>query len=490
MLSLLLNFRRRIEDLRDKSHESPYAFMWITLVLSALAIPMGYFSSYASNAKHLAVWALIVTTWVASLVGILYVGGIASWGLRRQAQKKSWGVPLPDEERTWLFRPGVWAGLAVGMFYQAEILVAGAIIWLIMRSHFGLGIIGVSSSVGTVYTLSAIHYFYAIPKRWYLLGLVLAPFSIIALLGIVLAIIFGQIHNYDQAAKRHVEQSSAVVHQGSSPRPAIAPTTTGRFVAPVASIQHPVLTYPFSETFPPQVPALGAPRAPRATPSRSFATVDQHCIGGLPITLPSHSAWHHSGTITALVPRLMAVSTMFETQRAVHGFLDPEYMAGQRVLVHPDGANPGAHLMVVVPAGMVVQVGQKVEVAGAHVSHHFACRYAPNLLVAQASATQDTPSLAGGMSAQYAAEIVHRVYAVWPASFSLELQCRLLVRLNPDGTLRGSPMIEQPSGSDTFDNDAVRAVEKAAPFPLPTGLPYGKFNEVVITLRSKVVANP
>ena len=42
-------------------------------------------------------------------------------------------------------------------------------------------------------------------------------------------------------------------------------------------------------------------------------------------------------------------------------------------------------------------------------------------------------------------------------------------------------MIEQPSGSDTFDNDAVRAVEK---------LHYGKFNEVVMTLRSKVVANP
>ncbi len=69
---------------------------------------MGYFSSYVSNAKHLSVWALLVTAWVASLVGILYVGGMASWGLRRQTQEKSLGVSLPDEERTWLFRPGVW----------------------------------------------------------------------------------------------------------------------------------------------------------------------------------------------------------------------------------------------------------------------------------------------------------------------------------------------------------------------------------------------
>ena len=95
MLASLLNFRRHIEDLRDKSRTSPYAFMWITLALSTLAIPMGYFSAYAPNAQHLSVWVLMVIAWVASLAGILYVGGMASWGLRRQTQKKSWGFRYP-----------------------------------------------------------------------------------------------------------------------------------------------------------------------------------------------------------------------------------------------------------------------------------------------------------------------------------------------------------------------------------------------------------
>ncbi len=468
MLASLLNFRRHIEDLRDKSRTSPYAFMWITLALSTLAIPMGYFSSYAPNAQHLSVWVLMVIAWVASLAGILYVGGMASWGLRRQTQKKSWGVPLPDEENTWLFRPGVWAGLAVGMLYQAVLLVLGAVLWFLLHIKLGLNIAGVSGAVGTVYTLTALTALYKIPKGFYLGRFVFAPLIILSALGIALAIILGQIRNYDQAAKKHAEQSPAR-------RQAVAPAT---------AIRPPAPTGRFSETFSPDAPVLQEPHIPQTMPPRSLATVDQHCIGGLPMALPQHPAGLHSGTVTAFVPRRMAISTIFRTQRAVHGFLSPEYMADQRVLVHPDGANPAMRLMAVVPAGMTVQIGQEADVAGAHASHRFACRYTPDLLMAPVGTTPSAPSTDGGLTAQYTAEIMRKIYATWPVHFTQKLRCRLLISLNPDGTLRSSPMIEQPSGSDSFDNAAVEAVKKAAPFPLPTGLPSDKFSEVVLTLRS------
>ena len=380
MVFLLLHFRQHIDAIRDKSEESPYAFMWITLALSALAIPMGYFSSFAPNAIHLSVLALIATAWVSSLVGILYLGGMLSWGLRRQAQKKSWGVRLPDEAHVWLFRPGVWAGLAIGLFYQSIFLIFGAALWLLLHLQIGLTITGVSGVVGIVYTVQAVTFFYQVPKRTYLWRFIFLPLLIISVLGIILAIVFGQIHNYDQAAKRHAEPSSAVV------RPTIPPivaTVSNAWMAPTPAtpIGHPASAYSFSKAFPLQEPVTAAPRVFPPMPARSLATIDQHCIGGLPMRLPQQSEWHHAGTVTGLVPRLAAVSAMFKTQNAVHGFLDPEYLADQRVLVHPSGAVPDARFMVVVPAGMSVQVGQKVEMAGAHASHHFACRYAPNLLM-------------------------------------------------------------------------------------------------------------
>lgn len=126
MIFLLLRFRQHIDAIRGKTEQSPLFFLWMTLALSALAIPMGYFSSFAPNQMHLSMLSLVAIAWVSSLAGILYLGGMLSWGLRRQSQKKSWGVHLPDEAHVWLFRPGVWAGLGIGLFYQAIVLIFGA----------------------------------------------------------------------------------------------------------------------------------------------------------------------------------------------------------------------------------------------------------------------------------------------------------------------------------------------------------------------------
>jgi hypothetical protein len=389
MVFLLLRFRQHIDSIRDKSEESPYAFMWITLALSTLAIPMGYFHSYASNTKHISALVLMATTWVLSLVGILYLGGMLSWGLHRQAQKKSWGVRLPDEAHVWLFRPGVWVGLAIGMLYQSIFLVFGAVLWILSHLQIGLTIVSVSGVVGIVYTVQSANFFYQIPKRAYLWRFIALPLLMVSVLGIILAVVFGQIHNYEQAAKRHAKLSSTVILPTNPPIMATVPNA--RMTPTLAtSIGHPASTHSLSKTFPAQGSVTAAPRMFPPMSAKSFTTIDQHCIGGLPMRLPQQSEWHHPGTVKGIVPRLEAVSAMFKTQNTVHGFLDPEYLADQRVVVHPSGAGPNARLIAVVPSDMTVQVGQKVEMAGAHLSHHYACRYAPNLLMHQTNSSADT----------------------------------------------------------------------------------------------------
>lgn len=240
----------------------------------------------------------------------------------------------------------------------------------------------VSSFVGVVYTVQAVTFFYRVQKRGYLWRFVALPILAISFLGILLAIVFGQIHRYDQAAKRHAESASAVAVVRPTIPPTVATVPNARMTpTPATPIGHPAPTFPFSKTLPPQRPVTTEPRVFQPMPTRSLAAIDQRCIGGFPMRLPQQSAWHHAGTITAMVPRWAVVPTIFKTQNAVHGFLDPEYRADQRVLVHPGGAGPNARLMAVVPADMTVQIGQKVEIAGAHASHRFACRYIPNLLV-------------------------------------------------------------------------------------------------------------
>lgn len=366
MFFQLLRFRKYIDAIREKSVESPHVFMWMTLALSALAVPIGYFRSFAHAIPlHLSIPALIAVNWISTLVRILYLGGMLSWGLRRQAQKKSWGVPLPDEAHSWLFRPGVWAGLAIGMLYQFIIIIFGAALWLLLHLQIGLMIIGVAGIVGLVFTVQAVAFFYQIPKRRYLWLFVFSPLLIISVFGIILAIVLGVIHNHDHALKEHVEPSSAVISPSAPPTTASNHT---RIAPPMA-------------TLPPQHSAMTIPRGLLPMPTRSLTTIDQHCMDGLPLRAPQQSEWEHSGIITRIVPRRAALFSMFRTQKVVHGFLAPEYLPDQRVLVHPNDSQPGVHVLAVVPANMPVHVGQEVEVAGWHVSHHFACRYVPNLLV-------------------------------------------------------------------------------------------------------------
>lgn len=384
MILQLLNFIKNINLIRDKSETSPNFFIWMTLALITLITSMSYFYSYVPslNRFHLSIWVLMGISFVDLIVSNIYLGIMLSWGLNRQAQKKSWGVQLPNEPHTGLFRPGVWSGFAVGMLYETILIGIGEILWIVFHFPIGLMIINGAGVVGFIFTINLVRIFYQVPKRYYLFLFSAMPLLAISFFGMILAIVMGEIHQYEQAAKNHEKPSfpsSAIAHPTNPPIMANMPHD--RITpAQASSIGHPASNHSFSKRFMQQRPETSAPRMV-PLPARSFVNADQHCMGGLPMRLPQQSAWYHTGTVIDFVPRPAAVSSMFRTQRIVHGFLDPEYLMNQRVLIHPSGTNPYVRFLAIVPNGMMVQVGQIVEVASAHASHHYACRYAPNLIV-------------------------------------------------------------------------------------------------------------
>lgn len=383
MLFQMLRFRKNIEAIRRKSEESPYSYLWITLALIVLvSIAAGYIGSLApqeKGIKSISVLGLMIGALVLLLAGNLFLGGMISWGLRRQSRKKSWGIQLPDESRAWLFRYGVWAGLAIGMAYQSFLLAIGAILWFLLHFKIGHLIMGSSSLVASGYAVLATTVFYQIPKKQYLIRFVFLPMIAIPVLGIVLAIVLGLIRNHDQAAKIHAELSSKLVRPTVHTPLTTAPNTQ-TMPTPSTPISH-LAPDSLSQTSRPKTPVPKAPHMLHPKPERSFAMNDQYCVGGLPMKVPQQSEWHERGTIVALIPKSTAVDIIFKSQNAVHGFLDKAYRTNQRVLVHPNGYGPDRRLIAVVPASMVVQIGQKVKVDGARASHHVACRYVPTLLV-------------------------------------------------------------------------------------------------------------
>ncbi|MGA8359837.1 MAG: hypothetical protein WB772_21090, partial [Xanthobacteraceae bacterium] len=52
-----------------------------------------------------------------------------------------------------------------------------------------------------------------------------------------------------------------------------------------------------------------------------------------------------------------------------------------RTLVHLDGSVEGSRFLYIVPKGMTVWPGDRVEVAAGHVDANLPCHYIPNLVV-------------------------------------------------------------------------------------------------------------
>ncbi|WP_353573198.1 cell envelope integrity protein TolA [Candidatus Albibeggiatoa sp. nov. BB20] len=79
--------------------------------------------------------------------------------------------------------------------------------------------------------------------------------------------------------------------------------------------------------------------------------------------------------------------------------------------------------------------------------------------------------------------IQRRVIQQWqrPAHTSLDLTCRILVKLTPDGAVTHA-QVSASSGHAAFDSSAVRAVYKASPLPIPQDL-YDRFKTFTFTFR-------
>lgn len=63
----------------------------------------------------------------------------------------------------------------------------------------------------------------------------------------------------------------------------------------------------------------------------------------------------------------------------------------------------------------------------------------------------------------------HRSYPAMALEMGQEGEVRVRVVVNPDGTLASPPTVEESSGHELLDQEAVRIVARAAPFPPLTG---------------------
>lgn len=344
-----------VERLRTSAHRHPLAFVALSVALSvlivaiaALAIPEPTIAP-GGPAARLYQWGLV-------LLNCLYIGGMASWGLGRQARKKAWGVPLPDERAVWLFRPCVWAGLAVGLTAQAGWFALWAMAWMTTHAPWALFLVNLSGLLGTLYALRTIGRLYQLPKPRYLIWVAIAPLLVVSVAGILIAIILGQVRRYNEASARAAHPAVT--------RPSRLRSVPPRFL-----------------TKPAHSPASATVVPPTPTAPSGARLADTHCLGGQPLPLPYRSVWSRTGTIVAFVPRWRAHVMWEIAQHAVHGWLEPRYRTNRRVVIHPAESAPGARLLAIVPAGWSVRIGQRVTVVGAHRSHHSVCQYVPNLLV-------------------------------------------------------------------------------------------------------------
>lgn len=360
MIASLLLFRRRIDTLRATARTTPWIFVWLSLGLTGVLLLLGAVHPPLTIPSGWLIWPVRA---ILSFFGLLYVGGMASWGLRRQAQKKAWGVPLPSEAPTWLFRPGVWAGLTVGLTWQVLILAVGILLWVGLKSSLGFAFAGAAGTFGIVYGLRATALFYGLPNIRYLVWVAFAPFLGLALVGIVAAIAIPQIQHYE-----HLKAQAALRTQSSALRsqPTPSPQAQGR----------PTVLAPRGTT--PESPASRP--AAFMTPSSGGRPNDAVCGDQRPLAVPYTARWSRFCTVVAFLPPWQARRILARTEQTTHGWIEPRYQNDPRVILHPVGAPPRVRILAVVPASLTVHEGERVMVVGGHRSHHRDCQYAPNLI--------------------------------------------------------------------------------------------------------------
>ena len=89
------------------------------------------------------------------------------------------------------------------------------------------------------------------------------------------------------------------------------------------------------------------------------------------------------------------------------------------------------------------------------------------------------------LEALFGQKIQRRVFRAWDTTFAASLNCEVAIELTPAGAIIGQPRIVSGSGNPAFDQAVIRAVEAAAPFVPPIGLPYNAFKSVVIKFNAE-----
>lgn len=87
------------------------------------------------------------------------------------------------------------------------------------------------------------------------------------------------------------------------------------------------------------------------------------------------------------------------------------------------------------------------------------------------------------LSALFSSEIQRRVYRNWSPTFNRGAAI-IKFHLDRSGLLVGQPMIIHSTGNARFDKDIISAIDHAAPFSPPEGLPFSDYREVIIKFNA------
>ncbi len=350
MLSALLRFSTQIETLRTVAQTRPRIFLWVIGAMILAMVPIGYvgYAAYRPppTAVSLSVSVLLIAQSVMVCITTLLVGGMASWALRRQAQEKDGGIPLPMEAPMVLFRPGVWAGLAVSLSWQVLILSVGTVIWMASHAHMEMLLVKISWIIGTMLGFRAINAFYGVPHNRYRRTVLRSPVVVVAIVGVVAAEVLGQLHRYHQEG----QDSSGQL-----------PPQIAKIIIPVPPLPEPMI-----------------PLRPAVAGLLAKSGQEAHCLGNRPLTIPRSPISEWVGTVLFVMSRPEARTTVTETENTAHGWLEPRYVQDKIVVLNPPRSAPWETIIAMVPAGMAVRRGQKVTVVVGRPSHRWACQYVLN----------------------------------------------------------------------------------------------------------------
>ncbi len=339
------------EEARRLGKEHPLRFLWICLILTVIGFAPSMFIPTLQKFQPITRLGIVV---IINTVSIILYALYITWLLKRQ-EKKSWGVPLPEETRILMIRTGVWWGLMISAIYQGLVYYPSAIAFLATQDHIFLIAAKISDIFGAGLSLRGLTNYYQIPKKKYLFNFVFGPIILLSIVGIIVAIALG-VHTKYQ--KEEMEHEHPTVKQQLMQSPTTPQINMGAQIVP-----------PMKNFF--------------STEPYSIEQPNMHCMGGQPMNAPRQVIWKRKAVVIQVVPKRNDEMILREAEHYVHGWIEPQYQEWQRIEVHPLGAKPSVHFTVVAPVGMTVHTGQVVEIESYRASHTKACEYIPNRIIGE-----------------------------------------------------------------------------------------------------------